>query len=199
VEPKPSRFRAPHPHLAAVIIVRVQPQLGQPADGRVDARHKIEGDGHMYYTETAAAVAAEVLTLINNKPRTLSQEELAAVIARALAGTESANHAAAYRTSGGRLDAPDLDAEPLADTEAEHNGIDARLYAVTDDIISRPVRTLDDLVVRAVIVKQWLGDEIASPEGRDGRALAALVRGVFDLAGRAGCARPDGGARWRCF
>jgi hypothetical protein len=43
-----------------------------------------------------------------------------------------------------------------------------------------------DLAVRAVIVMQWLGDEIASAEGRDGRALAALVRGVFDLAGRRG-------------
>jgi hypothetical protein len=39
----------------------------------------------MHYTETAA-VAAEVLTLINSKPRTLSQGELVAVIARALAG-----------------------------------------------------------------------------------------------------------------
>jgi hypothetical protein len=35
----------------------------------------------MHYTETAAAVAAEVLTLINSKPWTLSQEELVAVIA----------------------------------------------------------------------------------------------------------------------
>ena len=107
----------------------------------------------MYHTETAAAVAAEVLTLIESKPRTLSQEELVAVIARALAGAESANRADAYRASpshgavnayledSGQPDAPELDAEPLADTEAERNGIDARLYAVTDDIISRPVST----------------------------------------------------------
>jgi hypothetical protein len=132
----------------------------------------------MYYKETAAAVAAEVLTLINSKPRTLSQEELVVVIARVLAGAESANCAAAYLDDGGRLDA-----EPMAHTEVERNGIDARLYAVTDDIISRPVRTLDDLVVRAAIVMQWLGDEVVSPEGHDGRALAALVRGVFELAG----------------
>jgi hypothetical protein len=135
-----------------------------------------------------------------------------AVIARALAGAESANRAAVYRASpshgavnayledGGRLDAPELDADPFSDTEAGRSGIDARLYAIMDDIISRPVRKLDDLVVRAVIVMQWLGDEVASPEGRDGRALAALVRGVFDLAGRRGLhAAGYGVAQWRCF
>ena len=140
----------------------------------------------MYYTETAAAVAAEVLALINSKPRTPSGEELAAVIAGALVGAVEpapCDGLLARFDDGGRLDAPDLDAEPLTDTEAESNGIDARLYAVVDDIISRPVRTLDDLVVRAAVVMQWLGDEVASPEGRDGRALAALVRGVFELAG----------------
>jgi hypothetical protein len=77
--------------------------------------------------------------------------------------------------------------------EEELDALNGRLGEVTRTIIATPVRTPDDLVVRAAMAVHWnqfgLNDPaypdhvMNSKACSDQRALAAVVRGVLDLAG----------------
>ena len=83
-----------------------------------------------------------------------------------------------------------------ARTDAEVTLQEERFGDATNAIWAKPVRTWDDLIVRAAIAMHWnepldpgdpaYPDDIISgnPEERfDARALAHVVRGVLDLAG----------------
>jgi hypothetical protein len=77
-------------------------------------------------------------------------------------------------------------------TDEERDALDARLGDVVDRICAAPVRTFDDLVVRAAILVHWRGRNFShsDPGTPDEMALAAVVRGVhlaglrFDAEGR---------------
>ena len=80
------------------------------------------------------------------------------------------------------------------ETDAEIDLLEKRLCAKIAAIWAKPVRTVDDLVVRAAIAVHWNSappGEPAYPEhvcndperGFDDKALAHVVKGILDLAG----------------
>jgi hypothetical protein len=68
-------------------------------------------------------------------------------------------------------------------TIEEEDALYDRRDSVIKAICAKPVRTPDDLVVRAAIAAHWYGDEIRNPSFTEAHVLAAVVRGVLDLAG----------------
>jgi hypothetical protein len=77
-----------------------------------------------------------------------------------------------------------LEERGRANTEDELDALESRLGDVTRAISATPVRTPDDLVVRAAMAMHWYGNnEISNPSCTADHVLAAVVRGVLDLAG----------------
>jgi hypothetical protein len=82
-------------------------------------------------------------------------------------------------------------ARPENRTDDARDGLKRHLCDETNAIWAKPVRTWDDLIVRAAIAVHWNGDNvlpypndvISGNENFDYRALAHVVRGILDLAG----------------
>jgi hypothetical protein len=138
--------------------------------------------------------SAALLALINSRPASPRLDEIEAIIGRVPnAGAEPARCNsgldewcgilnAYFEESGRPENEPDERADPLLDA----------LCAKTDVIWAKPVRTWDDLVVRAAMAVYWncpypndiLRIAIAdSNHGYDDYSLAHVVQGILDLAG----------------
>jgi hypothetical protein len=134
--------------------------------------------------DRVAEAAAAVHALINAAPKTPTPAEITAVMRHALAAPSAARdtylasdwHRALenYLEACGRV-GPNDDEELVV--------LEDRLADVVDAICAAPVRTLDDLVVRAAIGLQWWKGDINNPGCTESLVLAAVVRGVLDLAG----------------
>jgi hypothetical protein len=99
------------------------------------------------------------------------------------AETIAALRAAYLASDWHRILAVHLDAIRRAKTEDEQDALRARLHTVAIATCGQPVRTFDDLIVRAAIVARWYSDEIGNPTRPEDDMIAAVVRGVLDLAG----------------
>jgi hypothetical protein len=111
----------------------------------------------MSISSRAISDAADaIVDLIKSQPRTPTKVEIAAVIGERLAAPSAARET--YLASEWRraLDAH-LGASGRAVTDEERDALDARLGDVVDRICAAPVRTFDDLVVRAAILVHWRG------------------------------------------
>jgi hypothetical protein len=102
----------------------------------------------------------------------------------------AAEHAAASRTAYLASDwhralSAYFDERGQTSAKEELDALEGRLCEVTRTIIATPVRTPGDLVVRAAIAAHWYGEEISNPSCAADDVLAAVVRGVLDLAGLA--------------
>ena len=84
-------------------------------------------------------------------------------------------------------------ARPENGTDDARDGLTRHLCDETNAIWAKPVRTWDDLIVRAAIAVHWNVDDVlpypdnvipgSRHENFDLRALAHVVRGVLELAG----------------
>jgi hypothetical protein len=152
-------------------------------------------------TNPAIAAAQSIATLINSSPRTPTIAEMAVVIAAHTKATRAATRAPCedpatlrdnylasdwHRTLTGYLDALQ---RPKNNVAATHT----RFGADTNAILAKPVRTWDDLIVRAAIAIHFnstLSFDPAYPDNViaanscihfDDRSLAHVVRGILDL------------------
>jgi hypothetical protein len=186
-------------HLSPAILQSKSPAAPAPRDGlhqdptahliAAASDHDDRVISQEWSIEMSYDTAADaILALINSKPRSPTKDELTAVIAEVIAKAPTPQGAARdtyvasewYRT----LD-QHLEASSRATTDKEHYALDARLGSAAKAICAKRVCTLDDLVVRAAIaVHLWHGaDMLSSPADSGEHALAAVVRGVFALAG----------------
>jgi hypothetical protein len=124
--------------------------------------------------------AAEILALINSRPRTPTKEEIAAVLEvhKALAAPDAARET--YLASDWHRALEEYLVATL--TITTDDALD-RLEDVTEAICAEPVRTFDNLVVRAAMAAHFYADELSNPERTVDDVLAGVVRGVLDLAG----------------
>jgi hypothetical protein len=130
----------------------------------------------------ARRAAQAVRTLINAQPTTPTEEQIATIIGAALAMPSAARET--YLASDWCRALDDyLDARCRARSDKEHDALDARLRDVAKAICAEPVRTPDDLVIRAAIATHWLRCEITNPSHTEEHVLAAVVKGVLDMAG----------------
>jgi hypothetical protein len=130
----------------------------------------------------AISAADAVLALINSRCR----DEIAAIFAKAMpapdVGASTALRAAYLASDWHRALRAYLEERGRTNTEEEVDALDERLDDSMNAILAKPVRTFDDLVVRAAIAMNVRRDEIANPEHQD-PVIAAVVRGILDLAG----------------
>jgi hypothetical protein len=142
------------------------------------------------------AAADAILALINSKPRTPTEEELVAVLAKASPAPAPDIWRANYLKSDWHhiLSAYLDEIYRRGRTEAQRDLQEERFCSKVDAIWAKPCATFADLVVRAAIAVHWNmpppnlpaypDDVLNDPKtSRSQRALAQLVKGVLDLAG----------------
>jgi hypothetical protein len=141
--------------------------------------------------------AQSIVALINSNPRSPTIDELAAVLAPYIKGTQQLAPDAIdgqlndwVRVVDEYLDKTGHGARRGL-TDEEHDKIDERFCAVTKAFLARPCRTWNDVVLRAAIAAHWNSpypDEVIAenPDKHfDKQSLAYLVRGILDIAGLA--------------
>lgn len=144
--------------------------------------------------------AQAIIDVINSKPRSPTKAEIAAIISKALSRPRELE---VWYTNFLASDWHRIHSAFQADWERPENTSDDNRFALCERlseganaIWAMPVRSWDDLVVRAAMACHWNtttrpgspaypGDVIAGDPTRDfdARALAHVVRGIFDLAG----------------
>jgi hypothetical protein len=144
--------------------------------------------------------AAEIIALINSKPRTPTQEELAAIIGTTTAVPSLSENGRADLLRWDAIVREYLDAmEALEDDDADDDDLELRLSralcARAEAIWAQPVRGWEDVILRAAVSVYWNSgraklsypDFVIAKDDRwpsmDDRSVAFLVRAILDLAG----------------
>jgi hypothetical protein len=109
-----------------------------------------------------ATAAAEIHALINSRAQSPTVDELAAIIAKAPAAPSAARHT--YLASDWHRALQEyLNASSRAKSDDDHDALDEGLNDVAEAICSEPVRTSDDLIVRAAIAAHLWDGDISNP------------------------------------
>lgn len=139
----------------------------------------------MANTITAHAAAAEIVALINARPTSPRQDEIEAIIAKVstslpAADAEATARRVALQAAIAAMEAAGTDDGDVVDAR------DAPLTAITEEVWSRPPRSLADLQDYALIAKHWLGVHIGAPWSDPGDvddwgdfAIAELIHAVL--------------------
>jgi hypothetical protein len=138
----------------------------------------------VHHNPAVAAATAELVALINSRPESPREDEIAAIVAKVLTPQGTARDAYVASEWYRILD-QHLEASSRATTDKEHYALDARLSGAAKAICAGRVRTPGDLIERAAIAVHWYsddGDLLSSPADPGEHALAAVVRGIIDLA-----------------
>jgi hypothetical protein len=141
--------------------------------------------------------AAEIIALINSKPRTPTQEELAAIIGTTTAVPSLSENGRADLLRWDAIVREHLDA--MEACEDDNDDLELRLSralcARAEAIWTQPVRSWEDVILRAAVSVYWNSgraklsypDFVIAKDDRwpsmDDRSVAFLVRAILDLAG----------------
>jgi hypothetical protein len=156
---------------------------------------------------TAQRAAAKIVELINTRPRTPTQQDIAAVLAKELAAATEPSHLSQRALADlARWDEAMREylgayyEDENAEISISEEQLEAELEqfsAVCRELWARPVRDWSDLVVLAAIAVYWNADSDDSepyPDGvlnedddpaigADQNSLGFVVRGICELAG----------------